>query len=70
LMTPWERERAPLTCALLERCWELLQTVEDIEARGRLHGVAFLLTGPARRGHEADEDDRREAEETLLRYEQ
>lgn len=68
-MLRWRQRRAPLTAALLDRCWMLLQTEADEDKRTAINGVILLLHGPYRRGREADEADRREAEEMLLRYE-
>lgn len=65
----WQRKRAPLTHALLDRCYVLLQTLVDEDQRTAINGLILLLHGPYSRGREADEADRQEATEMLMRYE-
>ena len=66
-----QRRRTPKAHALIDRCWEVLQTCADEAKRKEIHGLIFALGFIARSPRDIDHDTwggfDAEAEEMLNR---
>lgn len=51
----WERQRAPKTYAMLERCWKLLTCQLDPFVEGEIKGLIICLGPVARSGRDIDD---------------
>ncbi len=53
----YHSETCPKACALIVRCWVVLEKLLDEEKRGEIHGLLVALGPIARSGHDIDATD-------------